>query len=310
MATPKQDSWTHETLGADPLQYQQGADGAGAAVGNFAIEYGPKLATRVAGIKDVAKQFIALSDEISKKGHHWLSANDTDLLATAKVINDSGKALTNLATQIDSWAGSPNKDSIAKGSQAEKYVDNLLAAADFVIAAKNANLAVDNMNKATSEDAVNAWADSVCDVFDKAGGLIGMIPSDGLPGFITDYYKGLFSAPRNYVTAFRKIMKEHYARIDDEGHVPDPDKEQAYDLLAAKTVWKGELSGLYVGAAFRPKAKDGQALQDFMLKHRNEDGLDLFKAHLEAGKYALRSKVEALLEGDDPARDDWMAYFS
>ena len=155
---------------------------------------------------------------------------------------------------------------------------------------------------------MNAWADNVGNLFDKAGGLIDIIPSGALPGFITSYYKGLFGAPKNYISAFKNIMKEHYAYLNKEGHVPSSANQQAYDLGQAQTVWEGELTGVFVGAYTQPTSSEGQTLQQFMRKHQDEEGLDLYKAHLVAGKEALCHRIEANLHGDDPAREAWINY--
>jgi hypothetical protein len=149
------------------------------------------------------------------------------------------KALAVLASEIDSWSNSPNKDAIKKGSDAAKYVGYLLNAADFVVAAKDMELSIDNLNASNGEATVNAWADSIGNLFDKAGGLIDLIPDGAVPGFFKSYWKGLFSAPKNYIAAFKTIMKEHYDIVNEEGHVNTGDGEQAYNLGTAETEWRG-----------------------------------------------------------------------
>jgi hypothetical protein len=289
-----------------------GGPNASAGDSVFVTGYKGSLLDRVSKIKDIATGFYKTAGDIESKSSHWYNpfSKDSDMIASAKSINDFAKTLMVLAGEIDNWTGGPNKEAITKGSDAEKYVGNLLTAADFVVSCRNASLAVDQMDKEDSEAAVNAWADSVCDVFDKAGGMIGLIPSGALPGFMTDYYKGLFSAPKNYVTAFRKIMKEHYDYINKEGRMPSDAKVQAYDLGMAETVWEGALTGLYIGAQWQPKAKDGTTLQQFMTSHKDSGPVSLYKAKLEAGKALLVGMIDAEIPFDDPAHDAWVAYLS
>ncbi|HWE72359.1 MAG TPA: hypothetical protein VG328_04310 [Stellaceae bacterium] len=285
-----------------------GDGNASAGDSEFVTGYKDDLLSRAARIKALAEKFYKVSEDLDSKGHHWLWSNDTDVLASAKTINDMAKALAILASEIDSWSNSPNKDAIKKGSDAAKYVGYLLNAADFVVAAKDMELSIDNLNASKGEATVNAWADSMGNLFDKAGGLIDLIPDGAVPGFMKDYWKGLFSAPKNYIAAFKTIMKEHYDIVNEEGHVNTGDGQQAYNLGMAQTEWRGALTGIYVGAFTLPKNTAGQTLQEFMRKHQDEDGLDLYKAPLQAGKETLCHRIEANLAGDDPALEAWLSY--
>jgi hypothetical protein len=173
-----------------------GDGNASAGDSEFVTGYKDDLIARAARIKALAEKFYKVSEDLNSKGHHWLWSNDTDVLASAKTINDMAKALAILASEIDSWSNSPNKDAIKKGSDAAKYVGYLLNAADVVVAAKDMELSIDNLNASKGEATVNAWADSIGNLFDKAGGLIDLIPDGAVPGFFKSYWKVCFPRPK------------------------------------------------------------------------------------------------------------------
>jgi hypothetical protein len=271
--------------------------------------YQTQFFSRAADIMKLAQKFYDIEDKLEKKGKGIISWTDDDeLIAAAKNVQGVADALTKLAKEIDAWSGSPNKDAITKGSKAVDYLGKFLNAMDAVRAVDQAQLAVENMEQKPNEATVEAWADSVGNLFDKAGGLIGMIPGgDALPGFMTDYWKGLFSAPKNYIGAFKTMMKAHYRAIDEVTGYSSADK-QAYDLLEAKTKWEGELTGIYAGAFMQPKDQDDHTLQDFMDNHHKVGGVNLYKATLDVGRALLLSAIASEVSDTDPSKQAWTNY--
>ena len=268
------------------------------------------LIERSKAVIKAGQDLIKLGTDIEAKGKHYIRSNDTDLLATGKAVQDAGKATVDLGSAIDKWSGNLNESALKDADKANKYFGYVLKALDTVKAANAASLSLDNMDKKPSQESVEAWADNVGNLFDKAGGLIDLIPDGALPGFVADYYKGLFSAPKNYIAAFKRIMHAHYAAVDKDGEVDLGKGERARNWGTGTTEWEGKLSGVYVQAYFQQASAKAGTLQAFMKAHQDEDGLDLKTATLEAGKAALIHRVESNLAWDDPARAAWVSFLS
>jgi hypothetical protein len=227
------------------------------------------------------------------------------MLQSAKNLRDTAGAMLKLATALD--RGDVNKDSLGKVNNALDHGEKLIKAAEAVGALRNLSLATDNLNERVSEASVNAWADSVGDAFDKAGGLIDLIPKGAIPGFVNDYYKGLFSAPKNFIAAFKALMGVHYGTIDKESGISRKD-HQAEDLGKTGLDWEGGLSSLFAGGFALPKAKTGETFQRYMLSRRETEGVDLFTVTPYLGKAVLRAAIARDISVEDPAQNAWTSY--
>jgi hypothetical protein len=168
-------------------------------------------------------------------------------------------------------------------------------------------VATNEMDKKPNQASVEAWADSVGDAFDKGGALIDLIPEGWLPGFITDYWKGLFSAPKSYITAFKAIMHAHYDNIDITAGVASGDHlvEEPGHFLGG-VVWRGELSTIYQSAFFQQKSKDGSTLQQFMKNHQKTEGADLWQTKKEFGAAMLLGAISR--DAPEEVKTSWAAY--
>lgn len=270
-----------------------------------------QLTAQIKNIYAAADSVNKIATDLEKKGVHKYWFDDTQMLQSAKNLHGAASALIKLGKALD--RGDPNKETLEKGSKALEYVDKAIKAAEAVGAIRSLSLATENLEKSTNEDTVNAWADSVGDAFDKAGALIDLIPKDAIPGFIVDYYKGLFSAPKNYIAAFKTMMKVHYGSIDKEAGISGG-KVKAEDLGKTGLDWEGDLSGIFVNAYFQPKSKQNEELQRYMLRHRTSEGVDLFKVNVAVGKAVLSAAIARDLESDgpdgDPAKDSWTAFLA
>jgi hypothetical protein len=219
--------------------------------------------------------------------------------------------LLKLASVIDSWAGDGNKDSITKGSTAVDYVSKIIDAADAIIAIKKLNTSLNELEKKPSQASVEAWADDVGNAFDKAGNLIGIIPKGALPGFVVDYYKGLCSAPKNFINAFKIIMHARYDNIDMESGIS---KANQRATSGDKVDWEGDLVPVFISAHFQPPAKNGTTLTAFMKSHRKIAGVDLYKSTLREGKALLVTAIGSDMPDDDEGgtavsvKQAWLSY--
>jgi len=262
------------------------------------------LVQSVKNLKAVADAINKVGTDLEKKGVHEYWFDDKQMLQSAKNLHATAGAILKLATALD--RGDVNKGTLDKGNTVIDYADKVMKAGEAVAAIRNLSLSSENLEKKTSEATVNAWADGVGDAFDKAGALIDLIPKGALPGFVTDYYKGLFSAPKNYIGAFKTLMKVHYGSIDKEAGISHADR-QAEDLGKTGLNWEGDLTTLFVGGYVLPKSGAGE-FQRYMVNHRKEGGIDLYAADLQVGKAVLTTAIVRDISEDDPARDAWVTY--
>jgi hypothetical protein len=272
--------------------------GTASAGDSYFVTGGQKgqLIDRAKKIREAYKSVDEAAKKLQKEGAGGLFGygKDDQMLVTAKTLQGTADGMLKIADAIDSWTGSPNKESIEKGSKAVEYADNLIHAAELVMSIKKLNLTSEKLSDKPNQADVEAWADSIGDTFEKAGGLMNLIPKEGLPGFIVDYYKGLFSAPKNYINAFKTIMHSRYAKLDIESDVPSGDLlVEEPGAYGGSTVWKGELYMVYSSAYFQPKASDGSTLQQFMKKHQKDLGVDLYKVKKDIGKALLQGAISS-----------------
>ena len=96
----------------------------------------------------------------------------------------------------------------------------------------------DPQNDALAEQ----WAVHTAGIFTKAAGFI---PDDipGIPSFILKMWKGLLSAPANYVNAFLNVMKAYKKRVAEKSGFDGYGGATYHDLGAVQ--WRGPLARLY-----------------------------------------------------------------
>jgi hypothetical protein len=283
--------------------------GGNASAGDSYFVTGGQKGQLIENIKKIRSAYQAV-DAAAKKlqkdseGGPFGIGSDDQMLATAKNLQGTADGILKIADAIDSWTGSANKESIEKGSKLVEYVDDLIHAAEIITNIKNLNLTTNKLADKPNQADVEAWADNIGNVFGDASGLLNLIPKDALPGFIVDYYQGLFSAPKNYINAFKSIMHARYANLDLEAGVASgsqlvEEPGRIYD----STVWRGELSPVYQAAYFQPKAADGSTLQQFMKKHQKDLGADLYTVKKEYGKALLLGSITG--DAPDDVKTSW-----
>ncbi len=268
-----------------------------------------KLTVAVKDIHSAAAAINKLATDLEQKGAKKYWFDDEQMLQSAKNLHGTASAMVKLAKALD--LGDVNKESLEKGSTALDHAEKIIGAAEAVGALRNLSLATENLDDKVTEASVNAWADSVGAGFDKAGALIDLIPKGAIPGFVTDYYKGLFSAPKNYIAAFKTLMSIHYGTIDKEVGRSGAD-HQAEDLGKTGMNWEGFLSTMFVHGYFLPKsqaAKDND-FQHYMQAHRTSEHVDLYKVSLQVGKAVLTAAIQRDLAEDDPALNEWVTHVS
>lgn len=288
-----------------------GLQGGGtASAGDSAFVTGGQqgqLLARAQGIYAAAAALDKTAKGLQEKGTHKYWFDDDQLLQSAKNLQATASAMVKLAKSIDGWAGDANKASLEKGSSALEHVDKVIKACEAVAAIRSLSLSSEEMAKKTNEATVNQWADDVGGAFDKAGALIDLIPKGALPGFVVDYYKGLFSAPKNYIAAFKTMLRVHYGSIDKEAGLSGAN-HRAEDLGKTGLDWEGDLTGVFVNGYLLPKAKTGEEFQRYMLRRRKSENVDLFKVTVAVGKGVLMAAIARDLADEDPAKDAWVAH--
>ena len=272
--------------------------------------YVSSLSARASSLRNAAKGIQQAEDAVEKmaKDHGRFSGDDKQLLANAKNLKAVADGMLKLAGEIDKWTGDTNKLSIKKGDEILGHADKLLQAADTVIAIKDLNAELNAFQQKPSADTARAWARGVGKAFDSASALI---PSKGLPGFIVDYWKGLLSAPKNYIEAFITLMDVHDKTITEATDF-DPDQHQTSDsgkhLIGKRTGWKGELTDIYFKGAFVPNLKDdNKPFLTFMLDHVTSEGCDLWTVKKAVGKALLLAAINRDVP-DQEAKDVWLAH--
>lgn len=229
----------------------------------------------------------------------------------ASAILGFSKGMQSLATGLDALGNkSANTQELKQFGNANLYVTRIVTAANTVAAASEASSALTDLQNNPSPENAKKWADSVTGLFTAAGGIMDSLPEGCIPGFMKDYYKGLFSAPANYVGAFETLMELHYGQIDKEAGLDHGTlwgiKRHEFAVQGEKTMWEGALVGVYVGAFMLPKAKDGTTFEDFMKAHREKEGPDLYDVSKATGKALLLVAVQR--DAPDEVKQDWADY--
>jgi hypothetical protein len=140
---------------------------------------------------------------------------------------------------------------------ASELGDSLINAGDAIIKINDASGQLKAFQDNPSKETAGARARSVGGLFDT---LANFVP-DVEPKFISDYWKGLLSAPKNYIEAFITMQNVYYAhplgrRVADEGDTPQPrrfrwqlgrrpDRHLLSGILSAKTGGRHDLHGFH-----------------------------------------------------------------
>jgi len=299
----------------NPNQPATLTDGPTASAGDsYFVTGGQKgeLLSRLKGLYAVGNQMNEMAKLLEKNGGRWYG-DDKTLLASAKDLAAAGKATLTLASEIDKWAGGENAASITKGSEAVEKASKLIKAVETVSKLRDAHLALEKMEEKPNQQSVEAWADSVGDAFASAGAVI---PTSGLPGFMGDYYKGLFNAPKNYISAFKTLMHVHYDNIDTESGLTGETllrdaTQRAEDLGNTKLNWSGDLTPVFMGGWTLPHAKSKPSeFQRYMIEHHKIAGTDLLKTTVKIGVALLSSQIATDLDDGDDAKRAWLDFLS
>ena len=311
----KEDSWCKTALGVDVnrASYAARSDGRDsgpkASAGDSFYVTGAQKGSLTASVKSIqaaAEAIFKIGTDVEEKGAKKFWFDDKQMLQSAKNLHSTASGLVTLAKALD--RGDVNKVPLEKGSQALDYADTVVKAAEAVAAIRSMSLSTQALEDKTNEATVNAWADSIGETFDKAGALIDIIPKGALPGFAVDYYKGLFAAPKVYISAFKTLMAVHYGAIDKEAGLSHADL-QAADLGGTGLDWEGDLTFIFSNGYTLPKSTGAVAeFQRYMLAHRKTEGADLWKVTVPVGKALLTTAIARDLSDDDDAKNAWLAY--
>lgn len=252
-------------------------------------------------LKEFAAKVAGLATAVREEGTHWYG-NDDDLINCAANLSDMAGKLTSAASAMENITRGLDGGVLEAPAEQIEKATKLLKAADLI-----SNLAkTDEKLEAFKNDPENAakaeaWATSVGSTFDAIGELIpDSIPL--LPGFIPQYFKGLMSAPSNYIKVFIALQKDRDLKIDSlTGGSNASQKVVDGDTV----VWEGSLTGVFYRAFF----VDPPGLQAFMLQNDHTiNGVDLWEASYNFGLALIIGRVQSI--SDDAKREGWLAYLN
>jgi peptidoglycan hydrolase-like protein with peptidoglycan-binding domain len=288
--------------------------GGTASAGNSTFVTGQQKSTllgKATAIRSAAKKLLdaEAAIESQKKG-------DKSAIDTAKNLKSVADAMYQVANAIDGVTGDDNAEVLKKGGKMLELGDKLIQAADTISQVSSANSKLEQFQTNPSKETAEAWARSVGGLF---GGLSNLVP-DVEPKFISNYWKGLLSAPSNYIEAFITMQNVYYGNIDKEAGlsqsrgIPGLRDLGLGGHAATKRVsdgsWEGDLTDIYAQGYFQPKLNDGKTFNDFMITHRKSEGMDLWDTDIRVGKAALLTAISRDVSDDEPAKQSWMMHVS
>ena len=286
--------------------------GGTASAGNSTFVTGQQKSTllgKATAIRSAAKKLVdaEAAIESQKKG-------DKSAIDTAKNLKSIADAMYQVANAIDGVTGDDNAEVLKKGGKMLELGDKLIEAADAISRVNSANSELDAFQANPSKETAEAWARSVGGLFN---GLSKLVP-DVEPKFISEYWKGLLSAPSNYIEAFITMQNVYYGNIDKEAGlsqsrgIPGLRDIGLGGHAATKRVsdgsWEGDLTDIYFQGYFQPKLNDGKTFNDFMISHRKSEGMDLWDTDMRVGKAALLNAISRDVSDDETAKQSWMMH--
>ncbi len=264
------------------------------------------LLQKATAIRSAAKGLFDAEAAIESQGKGDKSAIDT-----AKNLKGIADSMLHVANALDSVTGNDNADALDAAGKASKLGDSLINAADAIIKVSDANDRLKAFQDNPSKETAEAWARGVGDLFGSLANFV----QDVEPKFISDYWKGLLSAPKNYIDAFITMQDVYYGNIDKEAGLSQSTGLKGFAFIgheATKRVsdgsWEGDLTDIYYPAFALQKLADGTTFQNYMIAHRNTEGMDLWKTDIKVGKAALLTAISRDVSDDDPAKQVWMSY--
>lgn len=269
--------------------------------------YPESMAPNAAKLASGAAKLVTVGQQLAKQGK-GVFFDDKAILNSAQSIIDTAKAITELGTGVTAMCkeGSRLKsasEGLSKGADMTAHASRVVSAINLAASIADDSKLNDFLAKPDDPKKASEWAKHVGDTFTKASKLVDGIPDGLLPGFVVSYYKGLLSAPANYIAAFQAIMQARYDRIDAETGGSSADQKA---VEGEKVVWEGPLSGLFIGATFVQPS----GLQGFMLNNRTIGGMDLYQTPYSVGKSLLASAVQGSGQLTDDQRSGWLNYLN
>jgi hypothetical protein len=280
-----------------------------ASAGNSTFVTGEQksaLLQKATAIRQAAQGLFDAESAIESQGK-----GDKSAIETAKNMKGIADSMLQVANALDNVTGGDNADALNAAGKASQLGDGLLNAADTIIKINSASGQLKAFQDNPSKETAEAWARGVGDLF---GDLAKYVP-DVEPKFISDYWKGLLSAPANYINAFITMQNVYYGTIDKEAGLSQSTgvfDGKLFGQKATKLVsddsWEGDLTDIYVPGYFLPKLGDGTAFTDFMIAHRKTEGMDLWHTDINVGKAVLLTAINRDVKDEDPAKSAWIAH--
>jgi len=259
-----------------------------------------QIAPNANKIKEAAAKIVDVATTVREDGTHWYG-DEKDKLNMAANLTDMASKMMSAASAMENITRGLDGGKLEGSAEVLDKATKLLRAADFIASLDpNHPSLVAFQNDPDDFTKAADWANHIGDVFGKASGLIpDSIP--GLPGFIPQYFKGLLSAPKNYVQVFIALQQDRINRIDSETGGSSADTRVTD---GATTFWEGPLSHLFYDAYFvKPPG-----LQEFMHQNRYIAGVDLWETSESYGKALILGAVQGI--SDDDKRQLWSNYIN
>jgi hypothetical protein len=251
-------------------------------------------------VKEAAAKILDVATTVRKDGEHWYG-DEKDKINMAANLTDMASKMTSAASAMENMTRGLDGGKLEGPAEVLDKATKLLRAVDFLgsIDPNHPSL-VAFKNDPGDFTKASAWATQIGESFSKASELIpDSIP--GLPGFIPQYFKGLLSAPKNYIQVFIALQQDRINKIDSETGGSSADQRVSE---GDRSVWEGPLSGVFYGAFF----VQPPGLQGFMTANRHIGGVDLWKTSLSYGKALILGAVQGV--GDENKRELWSNYIN
>jgi hypothetical protein len=290
-----------------PKDSLQGGGTASAGDSTFVTgEQKGTLLQKATAIRKAAQGLFDAESAIESQGK-----GDKSAIETAKNIKGVADSMLQVANALDSIKGGENAGALGAAGKASELGDGLINAADTIIKINGASGQLKAFQDNPSKETAEAWARSVGDLF---SGLAKYVP-DVEPKFISDYWKGLLSAPANYINAFITMQNVYYGNIDKEAGLSQSTGLKGFAFIgheATKRVsdgsWEGDLTDIYYPGYFLPKLADGTTFTGFMISHRKTEGMDLWHTDINVGKAVLLTAINRDVSDNDAAKSAWIGH--
>jgi hypothetical protein len=241
------------------------------------------LVDKAKAIKKIGENVKDLGEKVSAKGNPWYWKKDDSLIELGQSLNSIHKSVNGIAEGIGQLTSKTPSDLLTMSKDAQADIDKILKAAETIETITSTQEKFDAFAKKPNLENANAWATGIGATFSNVAQYL---PVGLLPGFMGDYFKGLFSAPAVYIAAFQAYSEYHYSGINKEsGIMSESEKKKTHDTQSSDGLWKGLMLPTYTRVAMT--FGEGQALKSYMIQNHKVGSVELFYVDSEAQGIAI-----------------------